>query len=159
MVLSTQLGNAAAGAFQAMLSIHNLAFALSMGFGSAAGVRVGNAVGAGEREQAWPRALIAGGLAGLMLGAAVAAARARRAAGGLALLRRSRGAARSPPRCWRSWPPSCCSTACNMCSAPALRSLGEQVWAGVNGIIGFFLVTGGLGWLLVRGGWGPDGLA
>ena len=32
----------------------------------------------------------------------------------------------------------------------ALRSLGEQVWAGVNGIFGFFLITGGLGWLLVR---------
>ena len=41
----------------------------------------------------------------------------------------------------------------------ALRSLGEQVWAGVNGMIGFFLVTGGLGWWLVRSGWGPDGLA
>jgi MATE family multidrug resistance protein len=41
----------------------------------------------------------------------------------------------------------------------ALRSLGEQVWAGVNGIIGFFVVTGGLGWLLVREGWGPNGLA
>ena len=48
MVLSTQLGNAAAGAFQAMLSVHNIAFALSMGFGSAAGVRVGNAVGRGR---------------------------------------------------------------------------------------------------------------
>jgi multidrug resistance protein, MATE family len=41
----------------------------------------------------------------------------------------------------------------------ALRSLGEQIWAGVNGIIGFFIVTGGLGWLLIRWGWGPDGLA
>jgi MATE family multidrug resistance protein len=41
----------------------------------------------------------------------------------------------------------------------ALRSLGEQVWAGVNGIVGFFIVTGGLGWLLVKAGWGPDGLA
>jgi MATE family multidrug resistance protein len=41
----------------------------------------------------------------------------------------------------------------------ALRSLGEQVWAGFNGIAGFFLVTGGLGWLLVRQGWGPNGLA
>jgi MATE family multidrug resistance protein len=41
----------------------------------------------------------------------------------------------------------------------ALRSLGEQVWAGINGIIGFFLITGGTGWLLVRRGWGPDGLA
>ena len=62
MVLSTQLGNDAAAAFQAMLSIHNIAFALSMGFGSAAGVRVGNAVGAGERAEAWPRAMIAAGL-------------------------------------------------------------------------------------------------
>jgi MATE family multidrug resistance protein len=41
----------------------------------------------------------------------------------------------------------------------ALRSLGEQVWAGINGIIAFFLVTGGAGWLLVRQGWGADGLA
>ena len=69
MALSTQLGAAAAGAFQVMLSIHNIAFALSMGFGSAAGVRVGNAIGAGERDQAWPRAMIAGGLAALLLGA------------------------------------------------------------------------------------------
>ena len=43
--------------------------------------------------------------------------------------------------------------------ASALRSLGEQVWAGVNGIVGFFLVTGGLGGLLVARGWGADGLA
>jgi len=43
--------------------------------------------------------------------------------------------------------------------ASALRSLGEQVWAGVNGIIGFFVVTGGLGGLLVARGWGADGLA
>jgi MATE family multidrug resistance protein len=41
----------------------------------------------------------------------------------------------------------------------ALRSLGEQVWAGVNGIFGFFLITGGSGLLLVRNGWGPGGLA
>src|SRR3546814_3696618 len=32
----------------------------------------------------------------------------------------------------------------------ALRSVGDQVAAGINGIIGFFIVTGGLGWLLVR---------
>src|SRR3982751_2278945 len=62
-----QRGNAAAGAFQAMLSIHNIAFALSMGFGSAAGVRVGNAVGAGERAQAWSRAMIAAGLCAALL--------------------------------------------------------------------------------------------
>jgi MATE family multidrug resistance protein len=158
MVLSTQLGLAAAGAFQAMLSIHNIAFALSMGFGSAAGVRVGNAIGAGERKEAWPRALIAGGLAGSILGA-------------LSLLLVFGSGA-------LVWPfsddPDVLALAAAMLSVmgaflvfdglqyvfgAALRSLGEQVWASVNGIFGFFVVTGGLGWLLVRQSWGPVGLA
>ena len=158
MVLSTQLGNAAAGAFQAMLSVHNIAFALSMGFGSAAGVRVGNAVGAGEREQAWPRSLIAGALAAVVLGL-----------GSIVLVV-------FPDRL--VWPfsddRSVLVLAASMLAimgaflvfdglqyvfGSALRSLGEQVWASVNGIIGFFLVTGVMGWLLVNRGWGPDGLA
>lgn len=158
IALSTQLGSAAAGAFQVMLSIHNLAFALSMGFGSAAGVRVGNAVGAGRRAEAWPRALIAGGLAGLLLGTL-----------SLLLVVGARQAV---------WPFSddpqvlalAASTLAIMAAfllfdglqyvfGAALRSLGEQVWAGVNGIVGFFLITGGLGWWFVRTGWGPDGLA
>ncbi len=158
MVLSTQLGDAAAGAFQAMLSIHNLAFALSMGLGSAAGVRVGNAVGAGERGAAWPRALIAAGLAGGLLGA-------------LSLL-----LVFGAP--WLVLPfsddPLVRTLAASMLAVmaaflafdglqyvfgSALRSLGQQVWAGVNGIIAFFLVTGGLGWLLTTRGWGTDGLA
>jgi MATE family multidrug resistance protein len=158
MVLSTQLGMAAAGAFQAMLSIHNLAFALSMGFGSAAGVRVGNAVGAGLTEEAWPRSLIAAGLATatlvtlsiiLVAGArlwvlpfsddrqVIAPAASMLAIMGAFLL----------------------FDGLQYVFGAALRSLGEQIWAGVNGIIGFFIVTGGLGWLLVRSGWGPDGLA
>ena len=40
----------------------------------------------------------------------------------------------------------------------ALRSLGEQVWAGINGILAFFVVTGGLGWVLVRTGHGAEAL-
>ena len=158
MALSTQLGAPAAGAFQVMISIHNLAFALSMGFGSAAGVRVGNAVGAGERDQAWPRAMIAGGLAALILGSI-----------SILLVLASEQAV---------WPfsddPEVRALAASMLGilaafllfdglqyvfGGALRSLGEQVWAGVNGILAFFLVMGGLGWWLVRGGWGPDGLA
>jgi MATE family multidrug resistance protein len=158
MVLSTRLGLAAAGAFQAMLSVHNLAFAMSMGFASAAGVRVGNAVGAGERDRAWPRAMIAGGLAALVLGLL-----------SLLLVFASEALV---------WPfsndPQVLALAASMLSAmgaflvfdglqyvfgAALRSLGEQVWAGLNGIIGFFAVTGSLGWLLIREGWGPDGLA
>ncbi len=158
MVLSTWLGNAAAGAFQAMLSLHNLVFALSLGFGSAAGVRVGNAVGAGEREQAWPRSLIAGGLAAMLLGA-------------LSLLLVFGASPLVRPF---SDDPEVIALAASMLGiiaafllfdglqivfGSALRSLGEQVWAGINGIIGFFLVTGGLGWLMVRHGWGADGLA
>jgi MATE family multidrug resistance protein len=158
MVLSTRLGNAAAGAFQAMLSIHNIAFALSMGFGSAAGVRVGNAVGAGERAQAWPRAMTAAGLAALLLGLI-----------SLLLVFAAHALV---------WPfsddPEVLGLAALMLSimgaflmfdglqyvfGAALRSLGEQVWAGVNGIIGFFLITGGSGILLVRNGWGAEGLA
>ena len=158
MALSTQLGAAAAGAFQVMLSIHNIAFALSMGFGSAAGVRVGNAVGAGERDQAWSRTMIAGGIAALLLGILSAL---------LVLFAEA-----------AVWPfsddPAVLGLAASMLAViaaflvfdglqyvfgAALRSLGEQVWAGINGIIAFFLVTGGTGWWLVRSGWGPDGLA
>jgi MATE family multidrug resistance protein len=158
MVLSTRLGNEAAGAFQAMLSIHNIAFALSMGLGSAAGVRVGNAVGAGEREQAWPRTLIAAVIAALLLGL-------------ISLLL----VFAAPLLVWPfSNDPRVLALAAAMLSimgafvmfdglqyvfGAALRSLGEQVWAGVNGIIGFFLITGGTGLLLVRNGWGPEGLA
>jgi MATE family multidrug resistance protein len=141
-----------------MLSIHNIAFALSMGFGSAAGVRVGNAVGAGEPEAAWPRALIAGGLASLILGS-------------LSILL----VAGARPAVWPfSDDPEVLALAASMLAivaafllfdglqyvfGAALRSLGEQVWAGLNGIVGFFLVMGGLAWLFVRAGWGPDGLA
>ena len=158
MVLSTQLGNEAAGAFQAMLSIHNIAFALSMGFGSAAGVRVGNAVGAGERAEAWPRAMIAAALAALLLGL-------------ISLLL----VFAAPALVWPfSDDPRVLGLAALMLSVmgaflvfdglqyvfgAALRSLGEQVWAGVNGIFGFFLVTGGSGLLLIRNGWGAEGLA
>jgi len=158
MVLSTRLGNAVAGGFQAMLSLHNLIFAMSIGFGSAAGVRVGNAVGADKRGLAWPRALIAGGLSIVTLGT-------------LSILL----VLFAGPLVWPfSEDPEVRGLAASMLAimgaflifdglqyvfGAALRSLGEQVWAGLNGIIGFFIVTGGLGWLLVDRGWGADGLA
>lgn len=157
IALSTQLGIAAAGAFQAMFSLHNLVFSLGLGFASAAGVRAGNAVGAGSPEEAWPRALIACGLTVLVMGSIAALFAASSAA--------------------FVWPfsddPEVLTLAALMLSllapfllfdgvqyvlAYVLRSLGEQVWAGVNGVIGFFIVTGGLGWLLVRMGWGAPGL-
>ncbi|SMF63933.1 MATE family efflux transporter [Allosphingosinicella indica] len=157
MALSTQLGIVAAGAFQAMFSLHNIVFTLAIGFGSAAGVRVGNAVGAGEPEEAWPRTMIAAGLALLMLGALSATfwlfavpltapfsddrAVTSLAAVMLALIA-----------------PFMLFDGLQYVMGYALRSLGEQVWAGVNSIFAFFVVTGGLGWWLVREGYGPAGL-
>jgi MATE family multidrug resistance protein len=40
----------------------------------------------------------------------------------------------------------------------ALRSLGDQVVAGVNSILAYFVVTGGLGWILVQAGLGATAL-
>ncbi len=157
IVLSTHLGLATAAAFQAVFSLHNLTFAMAMGFGSAAGVRVGNAVGAGVRAEAWPRALIAGGATVAVIGA-------------LALVL---FVAARPVTVAFSEDPAVRELAAAMLMlmapfmifdgvqyvfASALRSLGEQVWAGINGIIGFFLITGGLGWLAVQAGWGATGL-
>jgi MATE family multidrug resistance protein len=39
-----------------------------------------------------------------------------------------------------------------------MRSMGDQVAAGINSIIGFFLVTGVGGWWLVQQGVGPMAL-
>ena len=155
MVLSTQLGNAAAGAFQAMLSVHNLAFALSMGFGSAAG-RPGRQCGRRRRARR---------------GLAARADRRRRSPPPMLGLISLPLVFAAPLLVWPfSDDPEVLALAASMLAimgaflvfdglqyvfGAALRSLGEQVWAGVNGIIGFFVVTGGLGWLLVRAGLGP----
>src|SRR3546814_13620866 len=48
------------------------------------------------------------------------------------------------------WAPFILFDGVQMVFVYALRSLGRQIAAGVNGIIAFFLVTGGLGWLLIR---------
>jgi MATE family multidrug resistance protein len=158
IVLSTQLGAVPAAAFQTVFSLHNFGFALAMGFGSAAGVRAGNAVGAGEPQAAAGRSLIAAALAaasmiaiGLVYLLAPAAVihpfttdPAVRALGAVMLA---------------TLAPFMFLDGVQVTFAYALRSLGDQVAAGVIGIIAFFLVTGGLGWLLVRGGGGPIGLA
>lgn len=41
----------------------------------------------------------------------------------------------------------------------ALRSLGDQVAGGINGIIGFFGIMTLAGWLFWQWGWGSAGLA
>ncbi|MFW2830766.1 MATE family efflux transporter [Sphingomonas sp. ID0503] len=158
IALSTQISSATAAAFQAVFSLHTFAFSFALGFASAAGVRVGNAVGAGEREAARSRTLLAAGM-----GAATMIAI------GLVYL-----CATGPLTRLLSDDPSALAISVVLLTiiAPlmffdgvqlvftyALRSLGDQVAAGINSVIAFFLFTGVLGWLLVRNGFGAAGLA
>ncbi|MDB5713317.1 MAG: family efflux transporter [Sphingomonadales bacterium] len=157
IVLSTQLGDEAAHAFQIVFTLHNLTFALGLGMGSAAGVRVGNAVGAGDYHETRSRALIAAGLSACLTGVAAAilaigalpitsaypaTPAVHRLAAGMLLL----------------WTPFILFDGAQVAFSYALRSLGDQVAAGIAGICAFFLVTGGLGWFLVHSGWGPHAL-
>ena len=157
IALSTQLGIVTAAAFQAMLSLHNLVFALGMGFGSAAGVRVGNAMGAGERGDAWRRTMIAAGLAIVVMGglSVLLALFARPA---VAPFSGDSEVVELAAAMLLLMAPFMLFDGLQYVFSYALRSLGEQVWAGVNGIIAFFCVTGGLGWWLIRSGWGAQGL-
>jgi MATE family multidrug resistance protein len=153
IALSTRIGVVTAAAFQAVFSLHNLGFALGLGMGSAAGVRVGHAVGAGEPQRALFRAGIAAIMAAAMMMALVA----------VYLL-----AAPAIVGLFSADPPVVHLAATLLIGlAPfmpfdglqvvfvfALRSLGDQVVAGVNGILAFFVVTGGLGWLLAELGYG-----
>ncbi len=157
IALSTRLGAVSAAAFQTVFSLHNFAFALAMGFGSAAGVRVGNAVGAAEPEAALPRTLLAVLLAiaivgamglGYFLGAAAIVAPFSDDPAVRALAARE----------LRLLAPFMFFDGAQIVFMNALRSLGDQVAAGLNGILAFFLVTGGLGWAFFRAGDGADGL-
>ncbi|WP_066798003.1 MATE family efflux transporter [Sphingomonas soli] len=155
--LSTQLGETVTHAFAIVFSVHNLIFGVALGLGSAAGVRVGNAVGEGRPDQAAPRALIAmtlaaaatGGLALIILLASpliIAAFPATQAV--------HQVAATMLPL----WAPFILFDGVQVVFVYALRSLGDQVVAGVNSILAFFVITGGAGVLLVYAGWGAIGL-
>jgi MATE family multidrug resistance protein len=157
IALSTQLGDASAHAFQIVFSIHNVTFSIALGLGSAAGVRAGNAVGEGAPAAAIPRTLIAVGVAALLtaclaallvIGRAdiVRAFPATAEVHGLAL-------AMLP-----LWAPFILFDGVQVVFVYALRSLGDQVAAGVNSIIAYFLVTGGAGWWLIHSGFGLPGL-
>jgi MATE family multidrug resistance protein len=144
IALSTQFGDATAHAFQIVFSIHNVTFAIAMGLGSAAGVRAGNAVGEGNARAAIPRTLIAvtlsTGLLGLTAvvlvlarGPIVACFPATAAVHGIAL-------AMLPV-----WAPFILFDGIQLILVYALRSLGDQVVAGFNSILAYFVVTGGVG--------------
>jgi MATE family multidrug resistance protein len=157
IVLSTQLGDEAAHAFQIVFTLHNLTFALALGMGSAAGVRIGNAVGAGEYGEVRSRTLIAACLSVALTGTAAvilalgavpitsaypATPAVHTLAAGMLLL----------------WTPFILFDGAQLVFNYALRSLGDQVAAGIASISAFFIVTGGLGALLAHHGYGAHGL-
>jgi len=149
IALSTELGDVTTHAFQIVFSIHNVTFSVALGLGSAAGVRVGNAVGEGVPQAAAWRAVIAAALAALATGFLavllilvpqpfVALFPSVPAVHTLAL-------AMLPV-----WAPFILFDGMQVVFVYALRSLGDQVVAGINSVIAFFLVTGGMGLALVH---------
>jgi MATE family multidrug resistance protein len=158
IALSTRLGDASAHAFQIVFSIHNVTFGVALGLGSAAGVRVGNAVGEGVPIQALPRTMIAASVAALSTGLLA-----------LLLVFGARGVVALFPATGEVhllalamvplWAPFILFDGVQVVFVYALRSLGDQVAAGINSIIAFFVVTGGAGWWLIHIGAGLPGLA
>ncbi len=157
IALSTQLGEATTHAFQIVFSVHNVTFAFALGLGSAAGVRAGNAVGEGVPAQAGPRTGIAAILAALILGLLalpltftpvliVSGFPASAEVATLAALMLA------------VWAPFILFDGLQVVFVYALRSLGDQVVAGINGVLAFFLLTGAIGLWTVHHGWGPMGL-
>jgi MATE family multidrug resistance protein len=157
IALSTQLGDASAHAFQIVFSIHNVTFAVALGLGSAAGVRAGNAVGEGNPAAAIPRTLIAVGVAALLTGSLAALLVIGRAGvvGAFPATAEVHGLALAMLPLWA---PFILFDGVQVVFVYALRSLGDQVAAGVNSIIAYFLVTGGVGWWLIHSGFGLSGL-
>ena len=157
IALSTQLGPAAAAAFQTVFSLHNFAFAFGLAMASAAGVRVGNAVGAKTPDAIPPRALIAATLAMLSVGM-IAVGFFVTAPATVALFSSDAAVRALAAPMLALLAPFMLFDGLQIVALYVLRSIGDQVVGGINGIVAFFVVTGGLGWLLVRHGLGAPGL-
>lgn len=158
IALSTDLGPAAAHAFQIVFSVHNVTFGVALGLGSAAGVRAGNAVGEGLPALAVPRTLIAAGLAALFTGVLALLIVVARAPI-VAVFPAAAGVHAVALAMLPIWAPFILFDGLQVVLVHALRSLGDQVAVGINGILAFFVVTGGAGWLFVHAAAGPCGLA
>lgn len=157
IALSTQLGPATAHAFQIVFSVHNVTFSVAMGLGSAAGVRVGNAIGEGVVDQARRRTLIAAGLTAAMM--AMLALLLIVAARPIIAIFPATDAVRDLALAMLPlWAGFILFDGIQLVFVYALRSIGDQVAAGINSIIAYFIVTGGLGVVLVAQNWGATGL-
>lgn len=157
IALSTRFGAATAGAFQSAIAYQNITVAASIGLASAAGVRVGNAVGAGETHELARRGFIAAALATIflvamaivfLLGAGVLvpliSSDPAVVGEGTAMLRRL-----------APWMPF---DGISLVFLFALRSVDDQVAAGWISILSFFVIMGGGGWWLVHRGGGAMSL-
>ncbi|MEP9359011.1 MATE family efflux transporter [Sphingomonas sp. KR3-1] len=157
IALSTELGEITTHAFQIVFSIHNVTFSVALGLGSAAGVRAGNAVGEGVPEAAGRRTAIAATLAALATGTlAVLLVLAPWPL--VALFPAVPEVHRLALAMLPVWAPFILFDGVQVVFVYALRSLGDQVAAGINSVIAFFVVTGGVGLGLVHAGWGATGL-
>lgn len=157
IALSTQLGEEVTHAFQIVFSVHNVTFAFALGLGSAAGVRVGNAVGEGVSGEAGSRTAIAAGLAAIVLGLLALPLILVPAflVGGFPASIEVRQIAAVM---LAFWAPFILFDGLQVVFVYALRSLGDQVVAGLNGIAAFFVLTGAFGLWAVDNGWGAMGL-
>ena len=133
-------------------------FGTMPGIGSAAGVRVGNAVGAGEPWTARGRTLIASGLSMVIMGSVVLVYLlfAGPIVNGLTA---DAAVAREAVLMVLILAPFILADGLQAIFVAALRSLGDQVVAAINGVIAFFAVMCLAGWAGWHFGWGSAGLA
>ena len=157
MAKSTQMGLVAAHAFQIVMSMHNVTFGFAMGFGAAAGVRVGHAVGAGQRQAAWRRTIVAGTLSTLVIGS-LSTVLVLVSFPLLALYPATEPVRHMAAAMLVIWAPFMAMDGLQLVGSYALRSLGDQVISGVNSIIAFFFITIGAGIWLINAGIGPVAL-
>jgi len=157
IALSTRLGDMEAHAFQIVFSIHNVTFAVALGLGSAAGVRVGNAVGEGIPQAAAGRTAIAAGLAAIATGI-LALLLVLVPTPLIQLFPATREVHTLAMSMLAIWAPFILFDGVQVVFVYALRSLGDQVAAGINGTLAFFVITGGAGLWLVSSGMGSIGL-
>jgi multidrug resistance protein, MATE family len=154
MVQSTTMGLTAAHAFQLVLSMHNITFGFAMGFGSAAGVRVGNAVGEGVPQAALGRTMVAAVISTIVIGV-MSLALMIGAPWFVSLYPATDAVRQLGVTMLFFWAPFMLFDGLQLVGTYALRSLGDQVAAGVNAIIAFFFLTIGVGWWFIRMGQGP----
>ena len=157
IALSTQLGDVTTHAFQIVFSIHNLTFSVALGLGSAAGVRAGNAVGEGVPHEAAWRTGIAAVLSALSIGT-LALVLLLLPYPVVALFPAAEPVHVLAAAMLLPWAPFILFDGVQVVLVYALRSLGDQVFTGVNSILAFFLITGGLGLWLVHMGLGAFAL-